>query len=296
MSLWPFKKRKPAPPFTINRNFYLSVLAGPGVLPPILQIVNPQGTNNAVRGFCAPLWSGASKDFLNEPLIPGAYVLTTGDKLTILQMDVFRRSDVATFQLPTDPLQLEAAQLTGRRLARAENCEWLVNFIFKGYNPDVYSSVRFMLDVASRIAYLSEGVIADPLAEVYRLPEELSLAPKLDPRIDFREVGSIRAVRMEHGVWISTRGMVKFNSPEYEMFGLTDDLVDAAARMLISAAQQTLIGLPLRVGDTAFATNSPLRVVEGTRGEWDGRLVLEFRDVESPGAAKGVRAWIEQGN
>lgn len=296
MPLWPFKKKKPTPPFTINRNFYLSVLAGPGALPPILQLVNPQGSNAAVQGFCAPLSPEASKDLLNQPLMPGTYVATTTDKLTILQMDVFRRSDVANFQLPNDPLQLEAAHLTGRRLARAEKCEWLINFIFKGYSPDAYSSVRFMLDVCARLATLTEGVIADPLAEVYRLPEEVSLVPKLDPRIDFREVGSIRAIRINGGVWISTRGMLKFDLPEYEMFGLNDDLVDAAARMLISAAQQTLIGMPLRLGDTAFATSSPLRVVEGTRGDWDGRTVYELRDVNGDGAANGVRAWMEQGN
>lgn len=298
MPLWPFgKKKKPSQaPIAINRNFYLSILAGPGALPPILQIVNPQGTNGAVQGFGAPLSEGASKDLLNEPLTTGAYVLTTTDKLTILRMDVFRRADVSNFNIPTDPMQLEAAKLTGRRLARAEQSEWLVNLQFQGYSPDAYASVNYMLDIASRIAALTDGVVADPLAEVYRLPDELTVVPKLDPRIDFREVGSIRAIRLEDGVWVSTRGMVKFDLPEYEMFGLSDDLVDAAARMLISAAQQTLIGVPLREGDTAFAMNEPLQVVAGSRGDWDGREVFELRDRSGSGASSGVRAWMDQGN
>ncbi len=294
MSLWPFKKKPTQAPIAINRNFYLSVLAGPGPLPPILQLLNPQGTNGAAAGFGAPLTEGASKELLNEPLAPGAYVLTTTDKLTVLQMDVFRRDDVHAFQLPTDPLQLEAARLTGRRLARAEASEWLVNLVFKGYSPDAYLSVQFMQEIAARMATLTEGVVADPLAEVYRLPEETSVTPRIDPRIDFREVGSVRAVRTGDGVWVSTRGMIKFDQAEYEMFGLPDELVDTAANMLISAAQQTLIGLPIRPGETAFALASPLEAVAGSRGEWDGRQVVEFRDPGGSGAAQGVKAWADQ--
>lgn len=266
-------------------------------MPPLLQIINPDGSNGAVRGFGAPLAPDASKDTLNVPLLAGAYALTTADKLTIVQMDVFNRADVPQFQLPNDLASLKTANLDGEKLRRAQTAGFITNFVLRGYDPGVYISVQFFVDCARRLADISDGVIADPLAETYRAPEEMRLPNKLDQRIDFREIGSIKLARLSDGCWISTRGLVKFNLPEFEMYGVPENLAETAAKMAIAAAQQALMGLPLKEGETAFAPEEPLHLVRGTRSrdEWGDRPTLEMRDKNSTGAAKGVEAWARAG-
>lgn len=299
MRLWPFRKgAKQESPLTLNKNFYLSILAGPGPLPPMLQVVNPDGSNGAVAGFGAPLSEGVSKDMLNQPLLVGSYAITTKNRDTVLLFDLFELAQVPHFRLPEDPKSLAEADLVGEKLALAKGAQYLMTLTFKGYSPELFPSVRFFLDVASRIAELSNGVIADPLAEVYRDPKEFRLPGRLDPRLDFREIGSIKAVALSDGLWISTRGLAKFNLPEFEMFGIPMDLRDGAARMLIAAAQQTLLGLPMKAGETAFAPGTPLYIVVGSKksDEWGDRPVLEFTDEDGRGAAKGVRAWVDLGN
>ncbi len=297
MPLWPFQKKTPTVPLSLNRNFYLSVLSAAQAMPPLLQIINPDGSNGAVRGFGAPLALDASKDMLNVPLRPGAYALTTTDKLTIVQMDVFPRNEVPQFQLPNDAIALQAANLSGEKLNRAMTASYLTNFVLRGYDHGVYVSVQFFLDCARRLADISDGVIADALAETYRAPEEMRLAHKLDLRIDFREIGSIKIAKLADGFWISTRGLVKFNLPEFEMYGVPETGAETAAKMAIVAAQQALIGLPLKEGETAFAPAEPLHLVGGTRSrdEWGDRPTLELRDKNGSGAAKGVEAWARAG-
>jgi hypothetical protein len=297
MALWPFKKKPPTAPLTLNRHFYLSVLSAPGPLPPLLQIINPDGSNGAVKGFGAPLEQGASKDVLNQPLQHSPFALASFDRRTVIQMDVFAREEVPQFQLPSGPALLEAANLTGERLRRAQQAGHLTTLAFKGYSQDAYEAVQFMLDLARRLAGLSEGVVADPLAETYRLPEEMRLPNRLDLRIDMREVASIKLATQSDGIWASTRGLAKFNLPEIEMYGLGPEQVEIAVKMLVAAGQQALIGMPMKPGETAFSVSSPLEVVDGVRNrdEWGDRPTVELRDRGAAGAARGVKAWEEQG-
>lgn len=294
MPLWPFRKKQKAAGLAINRNFYLSILSSES-LPPLLQVINPDGSNGAVKGFGAPLQEGASKDALNRPLSPGAYALTTTDKLTLVQMDVFEKGQVG-FKLPADANALQSANLTGEKLRRAQNAIFITNLVFRGFDPAFYTSVRFFLDAAARLGELSAGAVADPMAETYRMPEDLKLHPKMDPRIDFRELGALKFVGLPDGIWASTRGLAKFDLPELEMYGLPQDLLETAGKMLISAAQQMLIGIPLKPGETAFSISKPLQVSEGTKQqrEWGQRRALELHDADGSAAVEGVRAWAEQ--
>lgn len=295
MPLLPFRKKKPATSLSINKNFYLSVLSPTEQLPPLLQIVNPDGSNGAVRGYIAPLSPGASKDLLNAPLVPGAYVATTTDKLTIIQLDTFTRRQLPQFSLPQEEDLLTAVGLIEPKRAKAQNTKYITNLTIRGYDPGVYISVQFFIDIARRLAELTDGVVADPLADAYRAPDELRLSPKLDQRIDFREIGSIKVTKLEDGNWLSTRGMVKFLLPEYEMYGIPDEYSTTGALMLASACQQCLIGLPMKEGDTAFSSEEPLVLVKATRRSqhWADRPVLEFKDSKGNGAAQGVAAWAK---
>ncbi|HWP30831.1 MAG TPA: hypothetical protein VNK96_03760 [Fimbriimonadales bacterium] len=268
---------------------------GQGVFPPLLQWLNPAGSNNAVQGLGAPLFEGASKDILNQPVTTGSYVLTTTNKLTVLQATITTKENV-NFTLPQTPEERLKTNLTPEKLSRAEKMQAICTLVFKGYDPDVYPSVQFMLACAKRLAELTDGIIADPLAETYRMPDEFLLPQRLDPRIDFREVCSVKAYSLSDGIWVSTRGLIKFDQPEFEMYGIPRNLEDVAVRMLISAGQQVLIGIPMMPNQTAFSTVSPLEIVPGTRQKefWGDRPVLEFRDVGGSGAAKGVEAWARE--
>ncbi|MBA3725662.1 MAG: hypothetical protein H0W86_04205 [Armatimonadetes bacterium] len=290
---WPFRRKAVPAQLSLNKNFYLSVLSAADTLPPLLQVINPDGSNNAIKGFGAPLTEGANKDILNQPIGPGSYVLTTADKLTVLQMDVFPRNEVPQFQIPQDQTGLAATNLTGEALRRAQDANTLANFLFKGYDPGLYISVQFMLEFVKRFAESSEAVVADPLAETYRMPDRMRASPPMDVRIDFRDVGSIKLVRLPDGLWISTRGLSKFNIPEFEMYGISEELRVPAAEMVVVAAQQVLVGVPMKEGETAFSAESPLEIVRGTRqpSDWGGRSALELRDKGGEGAARGVEAW-----
>ncbi|MDQ2986691.1 MAG: hypothetical protein M3R13_08200 [Armatimonadota bacterium] len=189
MSLWPFKKKDPEAPLEINKNAYLSVLMGPGGRPPVLSWMNPDGCNGAVKGFAAPLDQGASAELLTLPIANGSHALATPDRKTLIQADLFDLVDVPEFRLPTDTLARAMVDLVDERLQRAERATGLATLVMKGYSPNVYDSVRFMLDSAARLADQTEGVVADPLAETYRLPNELRQEAPLDSRIDFRDIG-----------------------------------------------------------------------------------------------------------
>lgn len=298
MHLWPFGKRKQPPGLTLNRNFYLSVLAPGGELPPLLSLINPDGSNRAVAGFGAPLSEGASRDLLNVPLPTGAYALTTRTQDTVIQMDVFTLAQVPSFSLPKSKPEREAAGVTPAVGERLDRAEYLINFVIRGYR-DALESTRFLLDVVARMGTISDGAVADALAEAYRLPSDLALVNRLHPLVDFREIGTVRIARGEDDtLWVSSRGLIKFNLPEFEMYGVPREYSDAAARMIAAAAQQSLIGMPMRPGESAFSSSSPLLILEGTRNRhlWADRPTLEFRDPGGPGAARGVRAWQEAGN
>lgn len=291
-----FKKKKP-PPFSLNKHFYLSILAPSEILPPLLQVANRHGNNGAVIGLGAPLHLGADRDLLNSPISIGAYAFTTLEKTTVVRVDVFRTEDVE-FKVPSDPPSQQIAGLTGERLHRAQNARYLINSALMGYDREVYPSVRFFLDLVRRLASLCEAVVADPLAETYRLPEEWTYSIRLDPRLDFREIGAIKVVTLSDGLWVSTRGLCKFNLLEYEIYSVPPDLAETAMKMLIAAGQQTLIGIPIREGESAFAPDAPLVAHMGTRQrhEWGDRPVLEFRPRHGKSIRDSLLAWQRLGN
>jgi hypothetical protein len=276
--MWPFKKKAPEPAFEINRNFYLSVLLGPGGRPAPSSWINPDGSNEAVAGFAAPLNQDKNADLLSQPIADGSYVLATKDRKTLVQADFFQLASVPQFQVPSDPAAQALVDLVGEKLWRAERAVGLATLVFKGYSPDVYESVRFLLDAAARLAALSDGVVADPLAETYRLPEDFSQANPLDARLDFRDVCSIKAFAENGGVWVSTRGMSKFNLADYEVYGVGEADVTQIGEMLVLAGQEALLGSPMPVGETVSTPLGQVETMHGTknRDKWGDRSTIEL--------------------
>lgn len=277
--MWPFRKKAREAPLDINKNAYLSVLLGPGPRPPVLTWVNPAGSNGAVKGFAAPLDQGESADLLSQPIVNGSYALATPDRKTLVQADFFDLSDVSEFKLPADPASQAMVDLVGDKLQSAVAAVGLATLVFKGYSPDVYQSVRFMLDSAARLAAETSGVVADPLAETYRLPQDLRQENPLDPRIDFRDIGTIKAIRQADGVWIGTRGMAKFNLPEFEVYGVEVSDVTRFGEMLIVSGQEALLGSSMPLGETVSTPFGMVVGITGTRNRelWGERSTIELR-------------------
>ena len=278
MSLWPFGKKNRTAPLEINRNFYLSALLGPGGRPPLLTWMNPDGSNGAVKGFAAPLNQDKSDDLLSMPIANGSFALATPDRKTIIQADFFDLSDVPEFKVPSDDLSRAMVDLVGERLERATRAVGLATLMFKGYSPDTYEAIRFLLDAAARIAELTGGIVADPLAETYRLPEGFKQPNPIDPRIDFRDVGTIRAVQEAGGVWLSTRGMAKFNLPEYEVYDVPAGQVGTRGEMLIVSAQEALLGSPIAIDARIKTPFGEITSQTGTknRAHWGDRPTIEL--------------------
>jgi hypothetical protein len=116
------------------------------------------------------------------------------------------------------------------------------------------------------------------LAETYRLPGEFSQSNPLDPRIDFRDVGKIRAVREDEGVWVSTRGMAKFNLPEYEVYRVAEADATRTGEVLVLAGQEALLGSPMPVGETVSTPLGMVAVRDGSnnREKWGERSTIEL--------------------
>lgn len=293
MRFWPFgRKRTSKSGLVINRHLHLSVLAQKKNLPPLLTVVNPDGSNGAVQGFGAPLYEGATKDILNEPLRPGDYGIVTPRQDTALQMTIVPLENVPHFQKPRTPEQRRQSGVTDAIARLLDPADVLLDATIRGYQ-DALVAMRFFLDFVKRLAEGAEGAIADPLAETYRLPSDLSIRNRLHPYVDFREIGATRVEALSDGLWVSSRGMIKFNLPELEMYGVLQDDLEAAVRMVIAACQQMISGIPFRVGETAFLPSQPLAIVEGSKNRevWGDRPTLEFRDPRGSGAGEGVAAW-----
>lgn len=291
MRAWQFSKPK-GPGFGISRNYYLSVLCSRSVLPSILDLVNPNGQNGAAEGFGAPLAAGADKGALQRPLERGAYVVATKDRKTVLRMLILSRDEAGY-----DP---EAFVRSGLALgadpeliARMRGAWNLAQFNYESHDPDVYPSLDFLLGVATRMGLLAEGVIADPIARRYRLPQEIFVRDRVDPRIDARDHISIQFRPDGQHLHAFTLGMQKFGQQEYEMQGVEPMDEDLAGRFLIAVCQRVLLGDLTKNGERFGAPKLAFEARDGglNRGMWEGIPVFELLPPTGKQPGECLRAW-----
>lgn len=274
------------PGFGITKNTYMTVLAAQAALPSILQIINPKGRevstsvppDAALDGFGVPLSSNASKDDLGQPLMRGAYAVTTKDRKTVLRMLVLSKEE-AGFD-PGPFLRSSLAQsLDPETVARVSATWTLMQLTFESHDPMVYDSMKFLLAVCARTAELTGGVVADPISQTYKLPLEVFHQPQADARIDARDVVNV-IVRQQPGIgnWVFTYGMQKFALPELEMIGVGDIWVETARSMLITLCQGALLGKPYGLSDRVGDRACMLQVGPGglDRGAWEGIECFEL--------------------
>src|SRR5579863_6653518 len=106
----------------------------------------------------------------------------------------------------------------------------------------------FLLGVCSRMALLSDGLVADAVSQRYLLPDEVFHSNREDPRIDARDHVAVRFRSRPEGTHAFTLGMQKFSLPEYEITALDPSETESAARFMLVIAQTVLVGNLTRQG------------------------------------------------
>lgn len=284
--------RPKGPGFGIQAGFYLSVLSTRTPMPPIRQMVNPKGEDGAVSGFGVPLAAGAEKADLDRPMGRGVYAVATKERKTVLEMRVLSKEE-AGFDPEAFLRSPLAAGLDPELLLRLKATWTVAQFRFKSHDPDVYPALDFLEEIAIRLALLSDGAIADPLAQRYLLPHELRQPVRLDPKVDAREhvgVGRRTVAGKEH---VATHGLVKFGMPELEIESVPDGEVALAGKFLIACAQKALMGDPPENGDRYGAPSAFFEARAGgfDKAAWGGTPVLELLPPTRMDVGAALREW-----
>ncbi|MBS1700832.1 MAG: hypothetical protein JST12_04160 [Armatimonadetes bacterium] len=259
--------------YGISKGFYLSVLGGTPVLPPISAIVSPKAANGALEGFGAPLVDSKDKALLDSPMIRGTYALATKDRKTVVRLMVMSAEE-AGFSPDTIAKSALASRLSPDLLARLRSTWHLMQLSFESFDPDVYPSLDFILGIATRLGTLTNAVIADPISERYLMPNELFMRPRTDPSVDAREHIYVHS-RPEGMNWhVFTKGLSKFLQPELELYGVAPGDQEEAARFLMAASQGVLQGFLIQNGSEI----GPFEARAGgtNKALWGNTAVLEL--------------------
>jgi hypothetical protein len=291
---WQFSKPK-TPGFGISGAFYLTILSSRPVLPALLDFVEPHGRNGAIEGFGAPLSHSKDRSSLNQPLERGAYALAAKDRKTVIKMLVMS-ADEAGFDPEAYARSPYAIGASPELLARIRATWTVLQLTFESHDPSVYPAIDLLLKISQKLAILAEGVVADPVSQRYLLPENVLMDPRLDPRIDAREVVSISHKSRVDGIHVFTLGLQKFDLPELEIVGIEDEDTSVASRFLVSLAQSVLCGDPIMSGNRFGAPSAPFEVREGGFDAklWDGVAVLELLPPTAVTPSEALNAWSEQ--
>ncbi len=290
-----FKFAKPkGPGFGISKGAYLSVLLGTAQPPPIAGVVAPKGAGGAVEGFGVPLTGGTDKARLLQPMGRGEYALATTDQKTVLKLRLLPVEE-AGFDPEVIVRSGMGARMGAELLARIRGTWSLGQLTFESHDPDVYPALDFLLDVALRMAELTQGAIADPVARRYLLPADLAALRVHGPELHLNVQAHVAAHSVPAGdrSLSYTLGLQKFALPELEITGLLDGEEGDAELYLLSAAQGVLEGHPLVSGGTLPAGRRRFEAREGglDRARWEGVPVLELLPPTGVSAGEALREW-----
>lgn len=283
--------RPKGPGFGISKAYYLSVLSSKPVMPPILALINPKQEGGAIEGFGAPLMPGVGKDFLSQPMIRGAYALASKDRKTVIKMLVLSKEE-AGFD-PEPIVRSRLAETLDPEIIVSIRSTWmLAQLTFESHDPGVFAAIHFHLQLASRLARLTEGVVADPIAQRYLLPNDVVGATSATS-VCAPDLVTIHSKQRPDGYHVFTLGMQKFALPELEIVGIDPQVLDLASRFLLGMSQSVLNSKLLYSGAHVGDPSVPFELREGglDRGLWEGIPVLELLPPTRATATDALEAW-----
>jgi hypothetical protein len=269
---WKFAKPK-GPGFGISKNFYLSVLAGVPVLPPITELIAPKPEGGALDGFGVPLVDTNDKSLLAQPMQRGIYALSTKDQKNVVRMMVMN-ADEAGFSPEAIATSRLAERITPEVLTRIRSTWHLVQLSWESHDPEVYPALDFFLRIARRLAEITDGIVADPISERYLLPDQVFVNPRVDSLVDAREHVYIHSRPDQGLLHVYTKGLVKIGQPEIELSGVPQESYDQAGRLLMSAAQGVFMGFLISSGSDVAGFEA--REGGHDKSRWEGIPVLEL--------------------
>lgn len=263
-------------------------------MPSIAEIINPAGEGGAAVGMGAPLTGPSDKARLSRPLERGPYVVASKDRKTILKMLVLSR-DEAGYDPDTYALSPLSAEADPELIARMRATWTLAQFTFESHDAAVYPALDFLLGVCSRMALLSDGLVADAVSQRYLLPDQVFHAHRADPRIDARDHVAVRFREKPEGTHAFTLGMQKFSLPEYEITSLNSGETEAAARFMLVIAQTVLQGNLTKPGTLYGAAKAPFEARSGgfDRALWEGIDVFELLPPTKLTAGEALAEWAK---
>ena len=269
---WKFAKPK-GPGFGISKNFYLSVLAGVPVLPPITELIAPKPEGGALDGFGVPLVDTNDKSLLAQPMQRGIYALSTKDQKNVVRMMVMN-ADEAGFSPEAIATSRLAERITPEVLTRIRSTWHLVQLSWESHDPEVYPALDFFLRIARRLAEITDGIVADPISERYLLPDQVFVNPRVDSLVDAREHVYIHSRPDQGMLHVYTKGLIKIGQPEIELSGVPQESYDQAGRLLMSATQGVFMGFLISSGSDVAGFEA--REGGHDKSRWEGIPVLEL--------------------
>lgn len=256
-------------PIEVSAQAYLAVLAARQPLPSLLQVVAPDGAGGAVPGFGVPASTGATAP--GDPLGRGEYGIASLERKSVLRLRVLSKEEAGF--VPSAAAIAQIGDRFGTEVGRRVAAAWsLLQLTWETYDPDVYAALDFWLATARRIALLTDGVVSDPVAHTYRLPEDDCGRPPGTAVWAPQHIGL--QVNAGH---VHTLGMSKFVRPELEATGVPQDGLQQVGALLLGVAQACLEGRRPEPGDSLQAGSGTVRIAEGglDRSYWQGKFVLE---------------------
>ena len=212
-------------------------------MPSLEQVVNPKGDGGAAIGYVVPLRPEAGKSDLQAPMTRGLYAASSLDRKTVLKFRVMSKEEVGF-----DPIAVLESPI-GATLSPAEkDCvrsTWtIVQLTFESYDPEFFPALDLFHQIAGRLARLTDGIVADPLAERYLTAD--MLVPVLKETFDVRQLVSVKSAG---GGRVQTMGLAKLALPEILLTLVPPELEQMAAVLLLSVAAETFSDRQLKAGD-----------------------------------------------
>jgi hypothetical protein len=232
----------------------------------------------------------ATKESVGQPMTRGRYALASKDRKSVLSMMVLDPGE-AGFSAEVFA-RSEMAQTFGEEvLARVRGTWQICQFSFESHDAAVYPALDFLQNLTIRLATLAEGVVADPVAQRYLLPQQVRRSDRLNPKIDAREHVAV----IVSGANLYTLGMQKFVLPELELNDIEARSRELAESLMILACQQALQGNLIRNGDRVGAKQAGFEARPAVdRGRWNGIQALELLPPTGVAVSDALQAWLAE--
>ena len=273
-------------------------------LPSLERLAHPTGKDGALPGF--PMPPARTRNDPAALSVP----LTDGDTSVIVSPGkarfsvIVERSREMLEAFPGRTMPPETWKFVGlnedlARRARESRSLVMVSLLERGQN--LPQDVLYATRLADRVSTLADGCVNDLMSCRYFGSGSWRISESTR-EVDVREHVVVHGEKGDSpGMWVHTHGLLKFGRPEFEIYGVPEELWEGVSLVMLDLMAYVMTGPLIRPGETVGDPGTPLRAQEGTRNRerhWGDCSVLELvdadapRDARSSGPPKGLRALL----